>query len=78
LNLHIYTIILTGAAAAEFSVRAVPGFLKQFGHTRFGLNANYLDLFFSSKIFMEFLFCLARLIPLLKHLWRVTQHLEKN
>uniref|UniRef100_A0A453EVL1 Uncharacterized protein n=1 Tax=Aegilops tauschii subsp. strangulata TaxID=200361 RepID=A0A453EVL1_AEGTS len=42
--------ILTGAAAAEFSVRAVPGFLKQFGHTaRFGLNTNYLKYLFSRE-----------------------------
>lgn len=46
-----YSSVVTGSAAAEFSVRAVPGFLKQLGHdTRFVLNASFLKMFSMSNI----------------------------
>lgn len=52
-----YTTISTGSAAAEFSVRAVPGFLKQFNsNTRYGMNANNLMTFFMPEVSIWLLF----------------------
>jgi hypothetical protein len=48
-----YTLGGTGSAAAVFSVRAVPGFLKQLGQgTRFVLNTSFLAMFSVSNIFI--------------------------